>query len=146
MKLVHGSETATMNRVRRITALTGIASLLSIVFSVSGCGKGSDLRHVSGEIKYRNVPLSNAGISFYPSSGRPVTAAVTEGKYNVQLKPGDYTVTIIVGVELPQEFKEGDPVPPPKVLLSEVYTSRTKSKLNATVGEKQSDPIDFDLK
>ncbi len=60
--------------------------------------------------------------------------------------PGDYTATIVVGIEYPKGFKEGDPIPPPKVVLPDEYTTRAKSTLKVTVKVGQNEPIDFDLK
>ncbi len=146
-RLYSESETAAaMRKLRRGSSLTAVAILFLIGLTAGGCAKSSDLRHVHGVIKYRNEPVSNASITFFPSTGRAVTAAVPEGEYNVELAPGDFTVTISVGVQLPKGFKEGDPIPAPKYVLSDEYTSRTKSKLKANVGQNQSDPINFDLK
>src|SRR3954471_11650575 len=139
-RLYSGSETAAaMWKFCRLSSLFTIAILLFIGLFAAGCAKSSDLRHVHGVIKYRNEPVSNASITFFPSTGRAVSAAAPEGEYNVELAPGDYTVTVSVGVQLPKGFKEGDPVPAPKYALPEEYTSRAKSKLQANVGQNQSD-------
>jgi hypothetical protein len=47
---------------------------------------------------------------------------------------------------LPPNFKEGDRVPPPKLIIPDQYSSRAKSTLKATVSPGQSEPINFDLK
>ena len=60
--------------------------------------------------------------------------------------PGEYTVTVAVGIEYPKGFKEGDPVPAVKIVLPDQYTSRAKSTLKAMVNKGQNAPIDFELK
>jgi hypothetical protein len=47
---------------------------------------------------------------------------------------------------VPQGYKEGDPLPSPKIVLPEEYASRMKSTLKPTVKPEQNDPINFDLK
>jgi hypothetical protein len=85
-------------------------------------------------------------LTFFPTAGRPVAVAVIEGKYEAELMPGDYIAVVDLAAELPPGFKEGDPVPPPKLVLPEHYTTRAKSRLKATVAADQEAPIDFDLK
>jgi hypothetical protein len=100
---------------------------------------------VAGCVTYRGQPFSNASITFYPASGRPVSAAITEGEYSVRLQPGDYKVTISLGVYLPSGWKEGDPIPPRKMVLPQQYSSVLHTQLTAKVSEDQSDPVNFKL-
>jgi hypothetical protein len=60
--------------------------------------------------------------------------------------PGEYTAIVLIGVNPPKGYKEGDPIPPPKIALPEIYTSAAKSPLKATVAAGKSEPIDFELK
>jgi hypothetical protein len=46
---------------------------------------------------------------------------------------------------LPAGYKEGDPIPRPKLVLPPEYSTRARSKLTATVAADQSAPIDFKL-
>jgi hypothetical protein len=75
-----------------------------------------------------------------------VAVSVVQGEYETALTPGEYVAVVDVGAELPPGFKEGDPVPPPKVVLPQQYTVRMKSPLKATVAADQKVPINFDLK
>jgi hypothetical protein len=111
----------------------------------AGCGNSADGVSVNGTVTYRGQPFSNASITFYPATGRPVSAAITEGQYSAQLQPGDYKVTVSLGVNLPPGWKEGDPVPPREIVLPERYTSVLHTQLAATVAADQSEPIDFAL-
>jgi hypothetical protein len=129
--------------VQRILGFFG-ASLLLI--GAVGCGKSTDVQTVHGHVSYHGAPLAAAGITFFPSNGRPVTVLATNGEYTAELAPGAYTVTISVGPEIPPGFKEGDLVPPPKIALPPEYSVRAKSTLTATVAADQSEPINFDLK
>ena len=119
---------------------------LLVCLSVAGCGKSSGTISVSGHVSFRGTPLSNTSLTFFPTRGRPVAVPVVDGQYSTQLLPGEYTVVAAIGIDLPPGFKEGQPLPPPKITLPEVYTSRLKSTLKATVKAGQSEPIDFDLK
>jgi hypothetical protein len=103
----------------------------SIATIIAGCGGVDDGVPVSGTITYRDQPFSNASITFYPVSGRPVSAAISEGEYSTVLKPGEYKVTVSLGVNVPPGWKEGDPI--------------LHTQLSATVSEDQSEPIDFKL-
>jgi hypothetical protein len=113
---------------------------------VIGCGKKSDTVSIGGRVSYRGQPLSDAAVTFYPTAGRPVSAPVSDqGEYEIELLPGDYTVTVNVGAEIPPGYKEGDPLPPPKVELPPQYTTMAQTKLTATVSES-GQQIDFELK
>jgi hypothetical protein len=134
---------ASINYLRPLAAS---AAFCLFVLSADGCKKASDTVPVSGKITYRGQPLTSAGITFFPTKGRTVTATAAQGEYATELAPGDYVVVVAVGVEYPPGFKEGDPAPPPKVVLPAEYTVRAKSTLKATVKPGQAEPIDFDLK
>ena len=114
-------------------------ALLFLAASISGCTKSSGAVPVHGRISFHGEPLSKGAITFFPATGRPVGAAISQGEYNAELMPGDYTATVDVVPEFPKGFKEGDPLPPPKVVLSDEYTIRTKSTLKATVKAGQND-------
>ena len=129
---------------RLISALCFLFALF--VASVGGCKKSSGTVPVHGRILYQGQPLTKSSVTFFPASGRPVTATAPQGEYTTELLPGDYTAAVAVGIEYPQGFKEGDPVPQPKVVLPPEYTARARSKLTATVKSGKNEPIDFDLK
>jgi hypothetical protein len=128
----------------RFLACSSLSLLLTI--SASGCKKSSDAVPVHGRISFHGEPLASGSVTFFPKTGRPVGAAILHGKYKTELAPDEYTVALDVAPEFPKGFKEGDPLPPPKVTLPEEYANRTKSTLKATVKDGQSEPIDFELK
>ncbi len=120
--------------------------LLVCATGLSGCKKSTGGVRVHGHISYGGQPLAASSVTFFPAVGRPMTATAPQGEYDAELMPGDYTAVVAVGIEYPPGFKEGDPVPAPKVVLPDEYTTRAKSTLKATVKQGQSEPIDFDLK
>ncbi len=90
--------------------------------------------------------MESASITFFPTNGRQEVATISNGEYSVELMPGEYSAIVLIGIELPKGFKEGDPIPPPKIVLPEQYTARNKSPLKATIKAGQSEPVNFDLK
>ena len=121
--------------------------VLFAVVSFAACSDSPSGISVGGQATYRGEPLAKGLISFFPATGRVVSAPIAEdGSYQASLEPGDYTVTISMGVELPPGFKEGDRVPPPKVVLPDQYSVRAKSTLKANIQPGHAEPINFDLK
>lgn len=121
------------------------AFTLLIATAFVGCGGLSDTVTVHGTVKYQGSPVPGS-LTFYPMSGRPVNAAVAaDGTYQADLPPGEYTVTVNYTEPLPPGFKEGDPMPRPKIVLPPEFSTRTKSTLSATVAADQSEPVNFDL-
>lgn len=123
-----------------------LAAAIAVLGSSGGCKRSASTESVSGKLTFRSEPLANAVITFYPPVGRAVPASVNQGEYAAELAPGEYVVTLTLAPQFPPGFKEGDPLPPPKVILPPEYTERSKSSLKATVAPGQSDPINFDLK
>ena len=122
--------------------LLGTAAILCL----AGCGSAPSGVPVTGHVSYQGAPV-NAAVTFFPESGRSVVASTSEsGDYSATLPAGEYVVAISLGVKLPAGWKEGNPIPPPKVVLPPQYTSRVKSPLKASVQPGQSEPINFDLK
>jgi hypothetical protein len=123
-----------------------LASLIALTMGAAGCNKSASTVHVHGHVTYQGNPLPSSLLTFFPSTGRPVSTNVSNGDYAVDLAPGDYTTTIDVAPEFPPGFKEGDPQPKPKYVLPDEYTTRTKTTLKAIVNTSQDQPIDFELK
>src|SRR6185436_4150704 len=107
--------------------------MLLATISVAGCTKPSGTVAVNGHVSFRGESLTKAGLTFFPTTGRPVSVPVADGQYATNLLPGDYIVVATMGIDVPAGWKEGDPLPPPKITLPEEYTSRVKSTLKATV-------------
>jgi hypothetical protein len=137
-----------MNR-RRPAAIRFVACMILVVLGsiCGGCGKSAmENTTVSGYFKYQSTPIARGAVTFFPERGRPTTASTDErGQYTVGLAPGDYRVTVNVGVQLPPGWKEGDPVPPQKLQLPAQYTTRVSTPLKTTVAAGGADPTDFSL-
>jgi hypothetical protein len=120
---------------------------LALLFSsVAGCGGASFGVPIQGHVSYRGEAISHGTLTFFPVSGRPISASLSsDGEYIDRLPPGQYRVTITVGVDMPDGWKEGDPVPSPNVVLPSKYTVRSRSPLKMTVAENLDMPIDFAL-
>src|SRR4051812_17986561 len=120
-------------------------ALLVSVLSAHGCRKSSGAVPVHGRVTYQGQPLANATLTFFPASGRPVDAAISDGDYRTALLPGDYTSVVNIAVDMPQGYgrTHWNQLPPQKFTLPETYTARTKSRLKAVVKAEQNEPIDF---
>jgi hypothetical protein len=120
--------------------------VLFVIAGVAGCGESSSDVTVQGKVAYRSQPLSKGSVTFFPVSGRPAsTALADDGQYTLKLAPGQYTVIVNVGTDLPPGFKDGDPIPPPTGALPPEYTTRARSTLKATIPQSDPGPIDFEL-
>jgi hypothetical protein len=125
--------------------LPGFATLALALLAI-GCGGSSNAVHVQGKVSLRGEPLPRGVVTFFPASGRPVSAPISsQGEYSAKLSPGEYTAIVNVGVPLPPGYKEGDPLPKPEFDLPTEYTSAARSKLTATVSAQGQKPIDFNL-
>jgi hypothetical protein len=130
---------------RRQPSLAGFLLLLWLPIA-GGCGSSSDTVSVEGKVSYRGQPVTNASITFFPPNGRPVAAALSEaGEYEIDLPPGEYQVTISTGLALPPGWKEGDPVPPPKIVLPPQITTQAKTRLSASITHEGPASVDFAL-
>ena len=65
--------------------------------------------------------------------------------YTAELPPGEYRMVVNVGVDLPPGYKEGDALPPPKIVLPDQYTTRANSTLTAEITPDRSEPLNIEL-
>ena len=127
-------------------SFTRVWLLLSVLVAAGCGGSASDAVPVQGKVSYRGAPVTNASVTFFPPSGRPTSVPLSgEGGYEIDLPPGEYQVTINVGFTLPPGWKEGDPVPSPKLVLPPQYTTQAKSTLSASISSDGPESLDFAL-
>ena len=121
--------------------------LLSILtFAAIGCGSESNENSVSGIVTVKGKPLAKAALQFFPVQGRPAIAMVDQtGKYQIDLPPGDYQVTVSLSTKMPPGWKPGDPLPQHESTIPAEYATRARTPLKATVSASQTEPIDFVL-
>jgi hypothetical protein len=73
-----------------------LAVYASAIILLPGCGGGSSLANVSGEVRVDGVLLEKGVITFVPAEGRgqPVTGDIVNGKYHVRTSVGKNIVMI----------------------------------------------------
>jgi hypothetical protein len=132
---------------------------------LAGCGPSRPTTvPVSGRVTWQGKPVVEGRITFYPTAGRPATAAIgPDGVYHLRTfeandgaVPGKHCVTIEAKhvsrpkqpKSIEQEMREGfapdDREPKVEWLVPEKYSQQSTSPLTAEVtGERKS--IDFAL-
>jgi hypothetical protein len=130
-----------VNKLARLTAAT---LLLGVIV---GCKSGEDTTTVSGTVTVLGETMGKGALSFYPAGGaRPIGVPVTsEGSYSAVLPPGDYSVVAMTSNDPPPGWKEGDPLPPPKVRIPQKYTQPRSTPLNLSVADEDITQ-DFDIR
>jgi hypothetical protein len=121
------------------------AALIALV--TLGCSKSAAVR-VHGGVTYRGQPIENASIIFFPTSGRPIDASITNGNYTIELIPGDYVSVVALAIDTPPSYgrTHWNQLPSQKFVLPVEYSIRNKSPLKSSVKQGQKDDINFDLK
>ncbi|MCA9261041.1 MAG: hypothetical protein KDA61_17620 [Planctomycetales bacterium] len=94
-------------RCRLTTSFAGLA----LVLAIAGCGDSNTDVSVSGNVSYKGTTVVNGLINFQADGERPRGGAIqSDGTYQFALPPGDYLVRIDTPPQLPEGWKEGDPV------------------------------------
>ena len=93
---------------RRFAVSTTLAAIAFALF-FAGCGDGpgptgvpvnadphgADVFQVRGNVSYEDAVVSQGEVSFAPADGgEPITAPVSDGKYELQAPPGEYRVSV----------------------------------------------------
>lgn len=121
-------------------------SLLMFVAAL-GCGDSTQQTPVEGDVSVAGVALPGGSIQFFPATGeRPVSGVIAKnGSYQVGLAEGEYKVAIRASAQLPEGWKEGDPVPPPQVVAPARYAHPKRSPLSLVVGAGADQRFDCEL-
>jgi hypothetical protein len=95
----------TANRLRPL-----LAGLL--IVPLAGCGDRT--AEVTGTVQLKSQPLPSGVVTFFPASGMPMAAAVTNGTFTLPALPyGSYRVTVLpLATEPPVTTGPGGPRKP----------------------------------
>jgi hypothetical protein len=130
----------------RVHARVCLGAILAAAVAAVGCGESTNMVSVHGRVTYGDEAIPKGSVTFYPTAGRPINTPLSaDGSYKTALTPGEYVVCISAAAPPPPGYKEGDPLPPPKIVLPPEYSTRATSKLTASVGGEGQTPIDFNL-
>jgi hypothetical protein len=104
--------------------------------AATGCGGGDDATTVSGTVIVAGQTMGEGALNFFPVGGdRPIGTPVSaDGTYSQSLPPGDYSVVVVTSTMPPEGWKEGDPLPPPKVKVPQKYAQPRSTPLKLAVG------------
>jgi hypothetical protein len=124
-----------------------VAALILIVCCalLGGCTKKSDRGTVTGTVTLDGEPLKSGAIHFVPADGRTAAAdaTITDGKYTVELPPGEKRVTIsspkVVGKRKMYETADSPTVDVVQELLPAKYNSKSDLTYTATAGSQEKD-------
>jgi hypothetical protein len=125
--------------------LKATIALVAATSLIAGCGEKVQTSQVSGVITVDGKPVGPSAVSFFAAGkGRPIaTSTGGEGQYQIQLPLGDYKVVVVTSSELPAGWKEGDPVPPPRVAVPLSYAQPVTTPLTLQV--TSTEPLTHDL-
>ncbi len=124
----------------RPAAVVGALTILAGTI-LTGCG-GGEVRHlISGTVNYDGKPVEMGTISF--DSGNPDLmpdgAAIVDGRYECEVRPGKMTVRITASRKRP-------PVPgDPDVFYEDYIPARHNTNSTLTVEITGTDTMDFNL-
>lgn len=126
---------------------TAVLAIIVMTGGAVGCDSASqNLIAVEGQVTYKESPIASGAVMFFPAAGRPTIATSdASGRYTTKLPPGEYKVTVTMSVQLPPNWKEGDPVPPQTLQIPPQYTTRVRTPLLTTVTPSGAEPTNFDL-
>lgn len=135
------------NRLIQRPVVSCFATLVAAAMLVGCGGAAGPTTKVSGKVTFEGKPIVNGSINFLATGKRPLGGFLKpDATYEAELPPGEYQVLIDSPIQLPEGFKEGDPMPNIPRPLPEKYANYNTSGLTASV-KSQAEPqtIDFAL-
>lgn len=132
-----------MNSIRPSTSPLLLASALMLV----GCSTSEPMAEVSGVVTVGTTAVDSCSVQFHPEGGgRPVSTSTEQGgQYRLSLPPGSYKVVVRNSYQPPAGWKEGDPLPEPKVVIPQAYTQPNTTKLQITIEQPEDVTQDLQL-
>ena len=75
---------------------TSAVFVLAFCAALAGCSKKPNIGTVTGDVTFDGRPLSSGVIHFEAADGKaaPVDAAISDGKYAIEMPPGDKRISI----------------------------------------------------
>lgn len=133
--------------MRRRFSRPGILGWILCLVCMLGCGDESSSVTVSGNVTLDGEPIEVGMIRFVDQSGVVPSAAgpIEDGKYSVEIEPGEKTVLIqgykadgFLGMEGPSGEKAPNLIP----IVPDVYNSEQDPLLTTSITEA-ADNLDF---
>jgi hypothetical protein len=120
--------------------------LVVCCFALAGCsGKSSKLGTVAGDVTLDGQPLKSGIIHFVSADGKAATtdAVITNGKYTVEMPPGDKRISIsapkVVGKRKVYDTPDSPTLDQVQELLPARYNAQSDLRLTVAIGSQQKD-------
>lgn len=118
--------------------------------SLAGCGGAGPTTHtVSGQVTYRDKPVTTGTVMFYPEKGPAATSTIdSNGRYQLQAVAGRHRVSIIAQPPLPDDFNPDNLPPgwsPPTSLVPEKFNRPSTSGVTVSVQPDGLNEVDLIL-
>ena len=134
---------------RRVKRCRAFLPILSLSCVIAGCGSGTGLFPVTGQVTYQGKPLEHGSIAFVSPKSRQVTGEIERGEIanvttvhaNDGIAAGEYMVAI---TSLDQSDKFKNSMAPPSIIPVR-YSEVTTSNLKATILPNNDNVLRFDL-
>jgi hypothetical protein len=125
-----------------------IAVLLFALVGSLGCNREPPGASVRGKVVYKNGPLSEGSVVFYPAGSGQIgyakvrpdgTFQLINAKKTERIEPGQYVAVIVAGTDQIAEVKEGAPRVAQQPVVPYKFCSVTTSplKYDVVVGENE---------
>ena len=123
------------------------AILLAAVVLGCGGGSGMNLAPVTGTVTYRGQPLAQGTVTFFPTTGRPATGKIENGKIVqvTSLAPNDGATVGPNQVTIESTEKTADMYTPAKSLIPARYGVISESGLKADIQPGKKNEFSFTL-
>ncbi|MEZ6101360.1 MAG: hypothetical protein R3E01_20705 [Pirellulaceae bacterium] len=122
-----------------------LSVIVLMVSQIAGCGGKSEGVLVSGKVTFRNQPVTQGVINFFPDSGKTLGGAIqADGTFACHLLPGQYRVIVNAPPAAPPGWKDGDPMPTTTAQVPAHFARPDTSGLTLTVPD-QAEPLTHDF-
>jgi hypothetical protein len=112
---------------------------------IAGCGKKTNRGTVTGDVTLDGQPLKSGVIHFESADGKAATAdaAIVDGKYNVEMPPGDKRIAIsapkVTGKRKAYDLPDSPMLDIIQELLPARYNAQSELTLKVEAGPQSKD-------